>query len=127
MSRFFWPLLALGAALAACGKEAVRMEPTSSVLRETSAVKEGTVAALQEDRIVFWDADNPSGQPLAVYVTDRTTITKEGGFVGRGEVEEGSVVRVFYDDTRTSPEALRVDILRGEEAEAIQERVEQNR
>jgi hypothetical protein len=127
MTRTPWPFLALGAALAlaACGKEQVRQEPTSAVLRETSAVAEGTVADVRENRIMLWDAEDPSGQPLAVDITYRTTLVKKGDFVDRGQLEEGSAVRVFYDETKERPEALRVEILEGEEAEVIQERVEQ--
>jgi hypothetical protein len=127
MSRTPWPLLVLGAALAlaACGKEQVRQEPTSAVLRETSTVTEGTVAALEENRIMLWDAQDPSGQPLAVDITDRTTLVKEGDYVDRGQLEEGGAVRVFFDETKSRPEALRVEILKGDEAKAIQERVEQ--
>ena len=127
MSRTPWPLLALGAglALAACRKEQVRTEPTSAVLRETSTVTEGTVAAIQENRLMMWDAEDPSGQPLAVDITDRTTLVKEGDFVDRGQLKEGGAVRVFYDETKARPEALRVEILQGDEAKAIHDRVEQ--
>lgn len=123
MSRSI-PLLAAiatAAALVGCAKE-VKREPTSEVFKETSVVREGTVADLQENRFLFWDSDNPN-QPLALEISDDTTYVKEGDFVDRGNLEEGGAVRVFFDETQENPEALRVEILSGDEAEAIEERV----
>lgn len=115
-------VLAAAAALGACSKGQVQREPTSEVFKETSVVREGTVADLQENRILFWDSDNPD-QPLALELSDDTTYVKEGDFVDKGNLEEGSAVRVFFDETQENPEALRVEILSGDEAESIEERV----
>ena len=116
--------LAAVAALAGCSKKEVRQEPTSEVFRETSTVKEGTVAVVEQNRVLLWDAQDPSGQPVALDLTDDTTYVKEGDFVDRNEIEEGGAVRVFYDETQEHPEALRVEILSGNEADQVKKRVE---
>ncbi len=124
MTRSIPLLVALATLAAGCAKMG-KHETTGEVVRETSVVREGTVAAIDRDRLLFWDADNPTGQPLALKLTEDTTVVAEGDFVDRGALEEGGAVRVFYDETDERPEALRVEILGGDEADAVKDRVEE--
>lgn len=116
--------IAAVAALAGCSKGEVRKEPTSEVFQETSAVREGKVAAIEQNRVTFWDAKNPSGQPITLALTDDTTYVRKGDFVDRGRLQEGDAVRVFYSETQERPAVLRVEILSGQEAAQIKKRVE---
>lgn len=109
--------------LGACAKNAPS-QPTSQVLKANATVREGTVADLEQNRIVVWDAANPSGQPVALDLTDNTTIVEKGNFVDRKKLDEGEAVRVFFDETAPRPEALRVEILSGDEGKQIQKKVE---
>jgi hypothetical protein len=116
--------LAAVAGLAGCAKNPPA-QPASAALKQNATVREGTIADLEKNRMVFWDAQNPTGQPLALDLTDSTTVVDKGDFVNRKKLDEGEAVRVFFDETQPRPEALRVEILSGDEAKQIQKRVNQ--
>ena len=120
MTRVLWAAAALLLAGAcASEKEAVR---TEQVYRDASGVREGRVAAVDDHQLVLLDPGGASAG-MVFDVSDDTAWMDRGESVRRSSVAEGDPVRVFYS-AGDRPDALRVEILRGDEADAVEDALE---
>jgi hypothetical protein len=112
--------LVVGAGCAA-EKEAVR---TETVMNEADGVREGRVVAVDERRLVLLDPGGASAG-LVFDVTEETAWMQEGESVRHRTVDEGDEVRVFFENSGERPDALRVEILQGDEEDAVEEELDE--
>lgn len=109
--RTSWLVLAgalLVCASCASGTEKVRPAPGWA---EGKEVREGHVFSLSDQHLSLFDPRRPEADGLVLKVTPGTAFVRGGRHVQRADIEEGTPVRVYFQDGPEQPMAARVEVI----------------
>jgi len=106
-------LLAVG-----CSSEKPAVK-TAQVYDQTTGVREGMLVTMGDNKMVLID---PQGSEAGIVLNynDQTAFVKRGEIVKSNDVKEGTPVRVFFKEGTDQPQALRVEVLEGDEAKSVE-------